>query len=93
MKKAKIYLPTKTAMQSGLKKTKNWLLEFETKDPGINAFMGWESSIDTLSEIKLEFYSKESAIAYAKKNYIDYYIVEPQKRKIVKKSYSDNFTK
>ena len=93
MNKAKIYQPTKTAMQSGLGKIKNWILEFETKNTGINPLMGWESSTDTLSEVKLEFSSKNLAINYAEKNSIDYYIIEPQKRKIVKKSYTDNFTK
>ena len=93
MKKAKIYKPTKTAMQSGFAKTKFWLLEFETKNMDINPLMGWESSTDTLSEIKLEFLSKDQAINYAKKNNINYYVIEPQERKISKKSYSDNFTK
>ena len=93
MKKAKIYKPTKTAMQSGLAKTKLWLLEFETKNMDINPLMGWESSTDTLSEIKLEFSTKDQAINYAKKNNIDYYVIESQERKISKKSYSDNFTK
>ena len=78
-------------MQSGLGKTQKWLLEFETKDPTKNPLMGWESSSDTLSEVKLEFSSKELAIDYAKKKRIDYEIVEPKKRKIVKKSYADNF--
>ena len=93
MKKAKIYKPTKTAMQSAKGNTKNWLLEFDTLDTGINPLMGWESSQDTMSEIKLKFSNKEQAINYAKKNNIDYYIVEPQKNKIIKKSYSDNFLK
>ena len=93
MKKAKIYKPTKTAMQSGKGNTKNWLLEFDTLDTGINPLMGWESSQDTMSEIKLEFSNKDQAINYAKKNNINYYIVEPQKNKIIKKSYSDNFLK
>ena len=53
--------------------------------------MGWESSSDTLSELKLEFSSKELAINYAKKKKIDYELIEPKKRKIIKKSYSDNF--
>ena len=44
--------------------------------------MGWESSKDTMSEIKLEFSSKEQAINYAKKNDLDFYIIEPKKRKI-----------
>ena len=93
MKKAKIYKPTKTAMQSGMRNTKNWLLEFDTLNTGINPLMGWESSNDTMSEVKLEFSSKDQAVNYAKKNNINYYVVEPQKRKIIKKSYSDNFLK
>ena len=54
-------------MQSGLGKSDKWLIEFETEDTGINPLMGWESSSDTLGEIKLEFSTKELAINYAKK--------------------------
>ena len=93
MKKAKIYKPTKTAMQSGTGNTKNWLLEFDTLNTGINPLMGWESSRDTMSEVNLKFNTKDQAIIYAKKNNIDYYIVEPEKRKLIKKSYADNFLK
>ena len=91
MKKAKIYKPNKSPMQSGLGKTDKWILEFETKDPGTNPLMGWESSSDTLTELKLEFSSKELAINYAKKKKIIYEIIEPKKRKTIKKSYADNF--
>ena len=80
-------------MQSGKRNTKNWLLEFDTLYTGINPLMGWETSQDTMSEIKLEFSNKEQAINYAKKNNIDYYVVEPQKNKIIKKSYAENFLK
>ena len=93
MKKAKIFKPTKTAMQSGKGSSKNWLLQFDTLDNGISPLMGWESTKDTMSEVKLEFLTKEQAINYAKKNNIEYYVVEPQKRKIIKKSYTDNFLK
>ena len=93
MRKAKIYKPTQTVMQSGKGNSKNWLLEFDTLNNGINPLMGWESSKDTMSEVKLEFLTKDQAINYAQKNSIDYYIVEPQKRKIIKKTYSDNFIK
>ena len=93
MKKAKIYIPNKSAMQSGLGKSIKWILEYETKDPTRNPLMGWESSSDTLSELKLEFSTKESAINYAKKKKIDYELIEPKKRKIVRKSYADNFLK
>ena len=93
MKKAKIYKPTKSAMQSGKKNDKSWYLEFDTLDNGVNPLMGWETSKDTMSELKLEFSSKDQAINYAKKNNVDYYVIEPQKRKIIKKSYADNFLK
>ena len=93
MKKAKIYIPSKTAMQSGRGKQKNWILEFETKDSKINPLMGWESSTDTLGEVILKFSSKEQAIEYAKKNSITYKIIEPKKKEFVIKSYADNFLK
>ncbi len=93
MKKAKIYKPTKTAMQSGSKKFDKWIIEFITEKPGINPLMGWESSTDTNSELKLEFSNKELAIEYAKKNKINFELIEPKIRKIIKKSYADNFTK
>ncbi len=93
MKKAKIYKPSKTAMQSGTKKFDKWIIEFITDKPGINPLMGWESSTDTNSEIKLEFSSRELAIDYAKKNKISYELIEPKIRRVIKKSYADNFTK
>ena len=72
MKKAIIYIPNKSPMQSGLGKTNKWILEFKTKDPTKNPLMGWESSSDTLTELKLEFSTKELAINYSKKNKIEY---------------------
>ena len=93
MKKAKIYIPTKTAMQSGRGKIKKWVLEFVTKDSSINPLMGWESSTDTLGEVILQFSSKEKAIEYAKSNDISYTVIEPKKTKFVIKSYADNFLK
>ena len=80
-------------MQSGTAKNKKWILEFITKDPTRNPLMDWESSSDTLSELKLEFSTKELAINYAKKKKIDFDLIEPKKRKTVKKSYADNFLK
>ena len=59
MKKAKIYIPTKTAMQSGRGKTKTWILKFQTKDNTVNPLMGWESGEDTMKEVILEFSSKD----------------------------------
>ena len=93
MKRAKIYIPSKTAMQSGKSKQKYWILEFDTKDSKINPLMGWESSTDTLSEVVLKFSSKEKAIEYAKLNSISYKVIEPNKKEFVLKSYADNFLK
>ena len=93
MKKAKIYKPAKTAMQSGKRNSKNWFLKFDTLNTGIDPLMGWETSKDTMSEVKIEFSSKEQAVKYAKKNNIDYYVVEHQESKIIKKSYTNNFLK
>ena len=80
-------------MQSGSRKYNKWIIEFITEKPGINPLMGWESSTDTYSELKLEFNNKELAIEYTKKNNINYEIIEPNIKKIIKKSYADNFTK
>ncbi len=80
-------------MQSGTAKINRWILEFVTKNPSKNPLMGWESSSDTLTELKLEFSSKDLAINYAKKKKIDFELIEPKKRKTVKKSYADNFLK
>ncbi|WP_440634157.1 ETC complex I subunit [Candidatus Pelagibacter sp. HIMB1485] len=93
MKKAIIYIPNKNPMQSGSAKNDKWILEFKTKNPTKNPLMGWESSSDTYSELKLEFSSKEMAITYAKKMNINFELIEPRKRKTVKKSYADNFLK
>jgi NADH dehydrogenase (ubiquinone) Fe-S protein 4 len=93
MKKAKIYKPSKTVMQSATKKYDKWIIEFVTEKPGINPLMGWESSTDTLTELKLEFSTKALAIEYAKKNKINFEVIESKVRKIIKKSYADNFMK
>ena len=80
-------------MQSGHARSYKWVVEYITDETGINPLMGWESSTDTFGELKLEFSSKEKAIEYAKKNKIEFEIIEEKKRKIIKKSYSDNFTR
>jgi len=91
--KVKIYKPTKTAMQSGNRNSKKWRLEYDTQNKDVNPLMGWESSKDTMSEVKLDFETKDQAIKFASKNNLDFYLVEPQKRKLIKKSYADNFLK
>ena len=90
-KKAKIYKPTKTSMQSGNGKTKKWILEYIDESISINPLMGWESSSNTLSELKLFFDTKDQAIEYANKNKIEFVLIENNQRNFVKKSYTDNF--
>ncbi|MGO8799564.1 MAG: ETC complex I subunit [Roseiarcus sp.] len=88
---ARIYRPTRTAMQSGQAKDK-WLLEYEPESPPqIEPLMGWTSSSDMKSQIKLRFDTKEEAIAYAQRSGVVYRVEEPKEttRKVV--SYSDNF--
>lgn len=91
MTKARIYQPDKTAMQSGKTKTK-WLLEFAPEKPqAIDPLMGWSTMTDMPQEIKLTFSSKESAIAYAKRQKIEYEVYEPNSRRPIRKAYADNF--
>ena len=80
-------------MQSGLGKDNKWIMEFYTKNSTTSPLMGWESSDDTLSEIKLEFSTKDLAIDFAKKNKINFDLIEPKKRKTTIKSYANNFIK
>lgn len=89
---ARIFRPTKSAMQSGLARTKDWILEHEPDTARfIEPLMGWTGSTDTRTQISLEFDTKEEAVAYAEQHGIPYRLVEPKPRKPIKKSYSDNF--
>ena len=89
---ARIYKPTQTAMQSGLARTKEWVLDYEPQAPReIDPLMGWTSSRDMQSQLKLRFATKEEAISYAERNGIAYRLEEPKPRAAVRKSYSDNF--
>jgi ETC complex I subunit conserved region len=89
---ARIYSPAKTAMQSGKAKTGNWMLEFDPAAPRrVEALMGYTSSSDMMSQVRLGFESKEQAVAYAIKHGIDYRVEEPKEAKRRKVAYSDNF--
>ena len=90
--KAKIYKPSKTAMQSGRSKYNNWVLKFlDQKNQLKDTMMGWNGGSSTVSQIELKFSSKEEAVSYAKKNSIDYEVLESSERKVINKSYADNF--
>ena len=90
--KAKIYKPSKTAMQSGRSKFNKWILKIsDSKNQIKDTMMGWNGGSNTLSQIQLNFKSKEEAIRYAKSNNIDYEVLETSVRKVISKSYADNF--
>ena len=89
---ARIYRPTKTAMQSGRAKTHRWVLDFEPASArGVDPLMGWTSSSDMGAQLKLTFASKEEAVAYAEKRGIAFQLIEPKDRRAKQISYADNF--
>lgn len=89
---ARIFSPAKTAMQSGKSKTGHWVLEFEPEKPRkIDPLMGYTTSSDMRSQVRLTFESKDEAIAYAEKNGIDFRVQEPKQARRPQISYSDNF--
>jgi hypothetical protein len=89
---ARIYRPSKTAMQSGRAQTRKWLLEYEPatrRDP--DPLMGWASAHDTLNEVKMRFPTLEEAVGFAEKLGLQYTVIEPHARTPKAKSYADNF--
>ena len=93
MDRARIYLPPKTAMQSGWAKTRRWMLEFEpSMAKRIAPLMGWTGSGDMrATQLRLSFSRREDAVAYAERYGIPYEIEIPTERHVKPKSYADNF--
>jgi len=89
---ARIYRPTKTAMQSGRAKAERWVLEFEPElARKLDPLMGWSGSSDMKQQVHLKFDTREEAIAYAKTHAIPHQVIEPKERRRNVKSYADNF--
>lgn len=89
---ARIYRPAKTAMQSGKAKTQRWILEFEPEAArSVEPLMGYTSSSDMKSQVRLSFDSEEEAIAYARRNGIAHRVEKPAERRVRGASYADNF--
>ncbi|WP_045389459.1 ETC complex I subunit [Falsirhodobacter sp. alg1] len=92
--RARIYKPARTAMQSGMAKTKEWVLDYAPASAReIDPLMGWTSSDDTQRQVRLRFDSREAAEAYARENNIDAEVQEPQTRKpnVRAGGYGENF--
>ncbi len=90
---AKIYVPARNATQSGRASESVWVLEYEPEQASeIEPLMGWTASSDMRSQLSMKFSSRAEAESYAKRNGIPYQVMgEPEKPRIIKKSYSDNF--
>ena len=90
--KAKIYQPARTAMQSGYANVQHWIVEYEPEEAKkVDTLMGWAGSGDMRGQLRLKFETKDEAIAYAERNALSYNIAEPNIRRVIPKSYSDNF--
>jgi hypothetical protein len=89
---ARIYKPTRNAMQSGNAASEKWLLEYEpeVRQPA-DPLMGYTSSAETLRQVRLEFATKEEAVSYAARNGIPYRVAQAHEATRKKISYSDNF--
>lgn len=92
MPAVRVYQPRKNAMQSGRAKTKYWLVEFE---PGAqvrnDSLMGWVGQGDTRNQLRLRFETRDEAVAYCEREKLDYQLVETKKRRVLPKSYAENF--
>ena len=89
---ARIYKPARTAMQSGQARTREWVLEYEPEEPRVvESLMGWTSSGDMKSQIRLQFMTKEEAVAYAERHGIAYQVQEGKPAPRHGLSYADNF--
>ena len=89
---ARIYKPAKTAMQSGQAKTHDWVLDYEPEEPRVvEPLMGWTSSADMKSQVRLLFPTKDEAVSYAERHGIAYQVQEPKPAQRHGLSYADNF--
>ena len=92
MARARIYRPTKTAMQSGRAQARKWILEYEPATPRRpEPLMGWASAADTLNEVQLRFNTCNEAVAFADRLGLDYAVIAPHDSAERPKSYADNF--
>ena len=89
---ARIFQPSRATTQSGLGKTRQWILEYEPATPRrLESLMGWTSSGDSLNQIRLRFSTKEEAVCFAEREGLTFSVQEPSIRLIRPKSYTDRF--
>jgi ETC complex I subunit conserved region len=89
---ARIFRPSKTAMQSGHAKATAWVLEFEPTDARRqDPLMGWTQTADTEGQVRLSFDTKDEAVRYADQHGIAFQLIDPKPAKRIIKAYADNF--
>ena len=90
--KVRIYRPSKNAMQSGLGRIQQWILEYETTSRrGPESLMGWTASGDTLNQVRLKFPTQEAAIEFAREKGWEYTVSPAHNRVVRPRNYADNF--
>jgi hypothetical protein len=89
---ARIFIPAKSAMQSGKAKTKEWVLEFEPASARVSdPLMGWTVTSDTNGQVQMLFDTREEAVAYAQRHGIAFEVLAPKQHRRILKAYADNF--
>ena len=89
---ARISRPSKSSMQSGKARSKEWLLEFEPASARLpDPLMGWQQSMDMNGQVRLSFDTQDEAVAYAQSHGIAFEVIEPKSPKKIIKAYADNF--
>ena len=92
--RVRIYQPSRNAMQSGVARTKGWVLEFVREDhPSLDPLMGWTSSDDTQSQVRLRFETRKQAEDYAREKGLEFEVIEPHSRapNVRPRGYGENF--
>jgi hypothetical protein len=90
---AKIYRPARNAMQSGTAKSEKWVLEFDSETPRtVDPLMGWIGNADTNTQVRMNFDTREEAIAFAQRNGLPFQVTETREARRVIKAYADNFS-
>ena len=89
---AQIFRPAKTAMQSGKSNCREWVLVYDPEVARtVEPLMGYTSSSDMRSQIRLSFESRDKAVAYAERHGIAYRVRQPHEANRRRVSYAENF--
>ena len=89
---ARIFRPAKSATQSGRANTQTWVLDFAPAAARISdPLMGWTQTTDTNGQVRLNFDSRDEAIAYAQGNGLAFEVQADAAPKRIVKAYADNF--